>query len=80
MNKKLQDLIDQSKNIVIFTGAGISTLSGIPDFRSYDNIKIFGDPVKLSNINYLNSNPKEFYNFFQKRLDIVTNSQLKLRA
>ena len=47
MNKKLQDLIDQSKNIVIFTGAGISTLSGIPDFRSYDNIKIFGDPVKL---------------------------------
>ena len=34
MITKLQEAIKQSKNIVFFTGAGISTDSGIPDFRS----------------------------------------------
>ena len=32
--KKLKDWIDQSRNIVFFGGAGVSTESGIPDFRS----------------------------------------------
>ena len=34
--EKLQQLIDQSKRIVAFTGAGVSTESGIKDFRSED--------------------------------------------
>ncbi len=33
MNQELSQYINQAKNIVIFTGAGISTESGIPDFR-----------------------------------------------
>ena len=67
----LTNLINLSNNIVIFTGAGVSTLSGIPDFRSYDNFKEFGDPTKFSSINFLKENPDEFYRIFQKRLNMM---------
>lgn len=36
--KKLQELIDSSENIVFFGGAGVSTASGIKDFRSKDGL------------------------------------------
>ena len=35
---KLQQIIDESKNIVCFVGAGVSTESGVPDFRSGDGL------------------------------------------
>ena len=35
---KLQKIIDESNNIVFFGGAGVSTESGIPDFRSQDGL------------------------------------------
>ncbi|MDO4996967.1 MAG: Sir2 family NAD-dependent protein deacetylase, partial [Bacilli bacterium] len=38
MIEKLQELIDSSNNIVVFSGAGVSTLSGIKDFRSPDGL------------------------------------------
>ena len=37
-SKKLQAVINSSKNIVFFSGAGVSTESGIPDFRSVDGL------------------------------------------
>ena len=36
--ERLQELIDQYDNIVFFGGAGVSTESGIPDFRSQDGL------------------------------------------
>ena len=36
--EKLQEIIDKSNNIVFFGGAGVSTESGIPDFRSKDGL------------------------------------------
>ena len=36
--KELQDVIDRSQNIVFFGGAGVSTESNIPDFRSSDGV------------------------------------------
>lgn len=36
--KELKELIDKSNKIVVFTGAGVSTESGIPDFRSKDGL------------------------------------------
>ena len=38
--ERLQELIDQYDNIVFFGGAGVSTESGIPDFRSQDGLII----------------------------------------
>ena len=56
----LKNLIENSNKIVIFTGAGVSTLSGITDFRSENNMEIYGDPVKYSNIKYLKEIQKNF--------------------
>ena len=38
MNSELKEIIDSSNNIVFFGGAGVSTESGIPDFRSVDGL------------------------------------------
>ena len=38
MVEKLENIISQSQNIVFFGGAGVSTESGIPDFRSVDGL------------------------------------------
>ena len=36
--RRFQEIIDESKNMVFFGGAGVSTESGIPDFRSQDGL------------------------------------------
>ena len=46
--KDFKDYIDESANIVIFTGAGISTESGIPDFRSPGGIWTKFKPIDFS--------------------------------
>ena len=45
MNKELSQYIDEAKNIVIFTGAGISTESGIPDFRGPQGVWKTNTPI-----------------------------------
>ncbi|MBQ3272129.1 MAG: NAD-dependent protein deacylase [Solobacterium sp.] len=66
----LQKIIDRSLRLVFFGGAGVSTASGIPDFRSADGLytKEYGglSPEEiLSNIYYL-VHMKEFYDFYRK--------------
>ncbi len=57
--QKVKSLIDQSQQIVILTGAGISTESGIPDFRGPEGIWTKNpDAEKASNINYYISDPE----------------------
>ena len=71
--KELIDIIFSGKNVVVVTGAGISTLSGIPDFRGKNGIYNKDEDVeyKLSKRYFLN-NSKEFYDFYKDNM-IVTN-------
>ncbi len=79
INKQIETLIDwikESKNIVFFGGAGVSTESGIPDFRSKDglynkkdiNFKNY-EPEYLLSHGCLFNNPKVFYEFYRQKMD-----------
>ncbi len=74
-NEKIQilkQIIQESHSIAFFTGAGISTLSGIPDFRSKNGLyasKYNGKkPEKILHIKYFNKHPAEFYDFYREKL------------
>lgn len=61
--QEVKDLIDGAANIVVFTGAGISTASGIPDFRS--NKGLAGADIKFEeilSIQHFKKNPEQFWN------------------
>ena len=70
--KTLKEMIEESHTIAFFTGAGISTLSGIPDFRSknglYANRYHGKKPEKILHIKYFNKHPEEFYAFYREKL------------
>ena len=68
--EKLNKMITESNNIVFFGGAGVSTASGIPDFRSKDGLYNQHDvqfekyqPEYLLDRHCLYCNPKVFYEF-----------------
>ena len=69
--QKLKDLVDSSRSIVFFGGAGVSTESGIPDFRSTDGLYHqqwrYPPEVILSHTFY-ESNPAEFFRFYRAKL------------
>ena len=69
--KRLKELVDGSDNIVFFGGAGGSTESGIPDFRStgglYHQEWKYPPEVILSHTFY-ESNPEEFFRFYRAKL------------
>lgn len=67
----LQDIIDRSKNIVFFGGAGVSTESGIPDFRSQDglyNQKYKFPPESIISHTFFTCRTAEFYEFYRDRM------------
>ncbi len=69
----LQDLIDDSLNIVFFGGAGVSTESGIPDFRSQDGLyhqKWKYPPETIISHSFFENNPKDFFRFYREKLII----------
>ncbi len=71
MDGKLQQFIDNSKNIVFFGGAGVSTESGIPDFRSVDglyNTQYKYPPETIVSHSFFMENTEEFYKFYLDKL------------
>lgn len=69
--ERLQEIIDSSDNIVFFGGAGVSTESGIPDFRSQDglyNQKYDFPPETILSHTFFMRNPEEFYRFYQDKM------------
>lgn len=69
--KKLKELVDSARSIVFFGGAGVSTESGIPDFRStgglYHQQWRYPPEVILSHTFY-ESNPEEFFRFYRAKM------------
>ena len=69
--KRLKDIIDNTDNIVFFGGAGVSTESGVPDFRSVDGLynQQYDYPPEtiLSHTFYVN-NKEEFYRFYRNKM------------
>ena len=69
--QKLQEIIDGSNNIVFFGGAGVSTESGIPDFRSQDGLyhmKYDYPPETIISHTFFVRKPEEFYRFYKDKM------------
>lgn len=70
---QLQEIIDSSDNIVFFGGAGVSTESGIPDFRSesgiFKSLEKYGDtPENLVSHSYYMDHTEEFFEYYRDTL------------
>ena len=69
--KKLQEIIDDSQKIVFFGGAGVSTESGIPDFRSVDGLyhqKFKYPPEVMLSHTFFMQNTWDFFDFYKNRV------------
>ena len=71
MVQALEEILAKSSNIVFFGGAGVSTESGIPDFRSVDGLyhqKYAYPPETILSHTFWEQNPEEFYRFYRDKL------------
>ena len=69
--ERLQELIDNYDNIVFFGGAGVSTESGIPDFRSQDGLyhqKYDYPPETILSHTFFMRRPEKFYKFYRDKM------------
>lgn len=69
--EKLRDIIENSDNIVFFGGAGVSTESGIPDFRSTDglySLKYKYPPETIVSHSFFRQRTDEFYEFYKDKM------------
>ena len=70
--QKFKQLVEESDNIVFFGGAGVSTESGIPDFRSRDglyNQEYKYPPEQILSHTFFIKNTEEFYKFYRKKMN-----------
>ncbi len=74
---ELQEIIDSHRSIVFFGGAGVSTESGIPDFRSQDglyNQKYKYPPETIISHSFFVRNTEEFYRFYKDKM-LITDAE-----
>lgn len=74
--KRFVEIVNESNNIVFFGGAGVSTESGVPDFRSKDGLYNQHDvrfdkypPEYLLSHSCLTDNPKIYFEFHRQKMD-----------
>lgn len=73
----LRQWIEESDNIVFFGGAGVSTESGIPDFRSQDGLyhqEYDYPPETIISHSFYRKNPKEFFRFYKNKM-VITDAK-----
>lgn len=72
--EQLQQIVDECSNLVFFGGAGVSTESGIPDFRSVDGLyhmKYDYPPETILSHTFFKRNPEEFYRFYRDKMLVL---------
>ena len=75
--RKLREILEGSDNIVFFGGAGVSTESGIPDFRSVDglyHIQYKYPPETIISHSFFMHDPEEFYRFYKDKM-LITDAK-----
>ena len=69
--ERFREMLDASRKVVFFGGAGVSTESGIPDFRSVDGLysqKYDLPPETIISHRYFISHPEEFFRFYKEKM------------
>lgn len=73
---KLKDMIADSKQLVAFTGAGLSAESGVPTYRGAGGLWTKYDPMQYANIHYFLQDPSYYWSFFRDvRYPIIKKAQ-----
>ena len=72
---RLRDLLHGSERAIVLTGAGISTESGIPDFRSGRGIWAEFDPMEVGHISAFRRDPARVWRFYRFRIDVVRQAE-----
>jgi NAD-dependent protein deacetylase/lipoamidase len=73
--ERLAELVQERRPCVVLTGAGISTESGIPDFRSAEGIWARYDPFEVAHIGAFRRDPARVWEFYALRLDALAQAQ-----
>jgi NAD-dependent deacetylase len=73
--ERLAELVQERQPCVALTGAGISTESGIPDFRSAEGIWARYDPFEVAHIDAFRRDPARVWEFYALRLDALAQAQ-----
>jgi NAD-dependent protein deacetylase/lipoamidase len=76
--QRLAELIVERQPCAVLTGAGVSTESGIPDFRSASGIWAQYDPMEYATIAAFRRNPEKVWSFYSKRLGVLTEAEPNL--
>jgi NAD-dependent deacetylase len=72
---RLVELLRERRPCVVLTGAGISTESGIPDFRSAEGIWTRYDPFEVAHVDSLRRDPARVWAFYALRLDALAEAE-----
>ena len=73
--ERLARLIVEAQPCVVLTGAGVSTESGIPDFRSASGIWAQYDPMEYATIDAFRRDPEKVWDFYSKRLSVLATAR-----
>jgi NAD-dependent deacetylase len=73
--ERLAELIRTRQPCVVLTGAGVSTESGIPDFRSPTGIWAEVDPMEYASLRAFRADPEKVWSFYSKRIEMLAGAE-----